>query len=192
MAPALFRLPARNVVHHVAVPGLHDHWWLQRSEEHIKYQCLCVPSDVRVPDPVLWEAPVAQRVLSPDQEGDPVLPHQLPHVVRGRLDGVQEDWARAWQVLHLSDCCLCRHAWRVLPGFAANVFAILCCCNARDCQRSSLIFHPTWGRGPSPCCLHLLPSFPTPEFDQDGVHLTVYSGLEFMIHLFDSSISVTG
>jgi len=35
--------------------------------------------------------------------------------------------------------------------------------------------------------LHLLPSFPCPDFDSDGVHLTPYSGLEFIFHLFDSS-----
>jgi len=33
----------------------------------------------------------------------------------------------------------------------------------------------------------LLPSFGTPEFDADGVHLTAYSGLEFIMHLFDST-----
>ena len=38
--------------------------------------------------------------------------------------------------------------------------------------------------------LYLLPSFPTPEYESDGVHLTAYSGLEFMIHLFDSSIAI--
>ena len=35
--------------------------------------------------------------------------------------------------------------------------------------------------------LHLLPSFATPEFENDGVHLTAYSGLEFILHLFDSA-----
>ena len=35
--------------------------------------------------------------------------------------------------------------------------------------------------------LHLLPSFATPEYESDGVHLTPYSGLEFILHLFDSS-----
>ena len=35
--------------------------------------------------------------------------------------------------------------------------------------------------------LLLLPSFPTPEYDHDGVHLTAYSGLEFVLHLFDSA-----
>ena len=35
--------------------------------------------------------------------------------------------------------------------------------------------------------LHLLPSFPTPAFDADGVHLTPFSGLEYIIHLFDAS-----
>ena len=38
--------------------------------------------------------------------------------------------------------------------------------------------------------LHLLPSFPTPDFEPDGIHLTAYSGLEFVMHLFDSSIEV--
>ena len=38
-----------------------------------------------------------------------------------------------------------------------------------------------------PSNLHLLPSFPTPEFEKDGLHLNPYSGLEFMIHLFDSA-----
>jgi len=35
--------------------------------------------------------------------------------------------------------------------------------------------------------LLLLPSFPNPDFDSDGVHLTPFSGLEFIFHLFDSS-----
>ena len=38
--------------------------------------------------------------------------------------------------------------------------------------------------------LHLLQSFPTPDFEQDGIHLTAYSGLEFMIHLFDTTLSM--
>lgn len=38
-----------------------------------------------------------------------------------------------------------------------------------------------------PSNLHLLPSFATPDFEADGVHLTAYSGLEFILHLFDSS-----
>jgi hypothetical protein len=35
--------------------------------------------------------------------------------------------------------------------------------------------------------LHLLPSFPLLEFEDDGVHLTAYSGLEHILHLLDSS-----
>ena len=38
--------------------------------------------------------------------------------------------------------------------------------------------------------LHILPSFATPDFEADGVHLTAYSGLEFILHLFDSSIDL--
>ena len=38
-----------------------------------------------------------------------------------------------------------------------------------------------------PVNLHLLPSFPTPAFEADGVHLTAYSGLEYIMHLFDSA-----
>ena len=38
--------------------------------------------------------------------------------------------------------------------------------------------------------LHILPSFPTPEFDSDGVHLTAYSSLEFILHLFDASVEL--
>ena len=38
-----------------------------------------------------------------------------------------------------------------------------------------------------PTNLRVLPSFATPEYDADGVHLTAYSGLEFILHLFDSS-----
>ena len=35
--------------------------------------------------------------------------------------------------------------------------------------------------------LLLMPSFPTPDLESDGVHLTAYSGLEFVLHLFDSA-----
>ena len=41
-----------------------------------------------------------------------------------------------------------------------------------------------------PANLHLLPSFPTPDYEQDGVHLTPYSGLEFVCHLFDASLEL--
>ena len=42
-------------------------------------------------------------------------------------------------------------------------------------------------RQEKPDNLHLLPSFAIPEYDSGGVHLTPYSGLEFIMHLFDSS-----
>ena len=35
--------------------------------------------------------------------------------------------------------------------------------------------------------LLLLSSFPTPEYEKNGVHLTAYSGLEYISHLYDSS-----
>jgi len=35
--------------------------------------------------------------------------------------------------------------------------------------------------------LHALPGFPTPSFEADGVHLSAYCGLEFVLHLFDSA-----
>ena len=38
--------------------------------------------------------------------------------------------------------------------------------------------------------VHLLPSFATPSFEADGVHLTAYSGLEFVVFLFDSSVNL--
>ena len=43
-------------------------------------------------------------------------------------------------------------------------------------------------RGERPQNLLLLPSFATPEYEPDGVHLTAYSGLEFILHLFDSAL----
>ena len=41
-----------------------------------------------------------------------------------------------------------------------------------------------------PSNLHLMSSFATPEFISDGVHLTPYSGLEFVLHLFDCARSI--
>jgi len=38
--------------------------------------------------------------------------------------------------------------------------------------------------------LHLLPSFPTPDFESDGVHLSALSGLEHLFHLIDRSEDV--
>ena len=38
--------------------------------------------------------------------------------------------------------------------------------------------------------VHLLPSFSTPTFEADGILLTAYSGLEFVVHLFDSSLAM--
>ena len=35
--------------------------------------------------------------------------------------------------------------------------------------------------------MFLLPSFPTPDFDQDGIHLTPLSDFELVLHLFDGS-----
>ena len=41
-----------------------------------------------------------------------------------------------------------------------------------------------------PANLHLLSSFATPDFDQDGLLLTPYSGLEFVLSLFDGAQSL--
>ena len=41
-----------------------------------------------------------------------------------------------------------------------------------------------------PINLRLLPSFSTPSFETDGIHLTPFSGLEFILHLFDASEAV--
>ena len=41
-----------------------------------------------------------------------------------------------------------------------------------------------------PSSLSLMSSFATPEFIDDGVHLTPYSGLEFVLHLFDNAGTV--
>ena len=41
----------------------------------------------------------------------------------------------------------------------------------------------------SPSC-HLLPSLSSQELGEDGVHLTPYSGLKFVVHLFDSSLEI--
>ena len=38
--------------------------------------------------------------------------------------------------------------------------------------------------------LHVLPSFPFPELEADGVHLTPYAGLKFVVQLFDSSLEL--
>ena len=38
--------------------------------------------------------------------------------------------------------------------------------------------------------LRLLSSFPTPDYESDGVHLTAFSGLEFVLHLFDAAQDV--
>jgi hypothetical protein len=38
--------------------------------------------------------------------------------------------------------------------------------------------------------LLLLPSFPSPVFESDGVHLNAYSGLQFVMHLFDSAVKL--
>lgn len=41
-----------------------------------------------------------------------------------------------------------------------------------------------------PAAVLLMPSFPSPVLEDDGVHLTAYSGLEFILHLFDNACSV--
>ena len=38
--------------------------------------------------------------------------------------------------------------------------------------------------------LHLMPSFPTPDLVEDGVHLTPFAGLEYLLYLFDSSETI--
>jgi len=38
--------------------------------------------------------------------------------------------------------------------------------------------------------LHLMPSFSTPSYESDGVHLSAYSGFEFVVFLFDSAIKL--
>ena len=48
------------------------------------------------------------------------------------------------------------------------------------------VFSQTLGKGSDlPKNLRILPSFPTPEYESDGVHLTAYSGQEYLLHLFD-------
>ena len=42
-----------------------------------------------------------------------------------------------------------------------------------------------------PSNLRLINSFATPEFKQDGVHLTDYSGLRYVVHLFDAARAIT-
>ena len=37
---------------------------------------------------------------------------------------------------------------------------------------------------------HLLPSFSDQDLESDGVHLTPYAGLKFVVHLFDSSLDL--
>ena len=37
---------------------------------------------------------------------------------------------------------------------------------------------------------HLLPSLASPDLEDDGVHLTAYAGLRFVVHLFDSSLDL--
>ena len=37
---------------------------------------------------------------------------------------------------------------------------------------------------------HLLPSFQAPDLESDGVHLTPYAGLKYVVHLFDSSLDL--
>ena len=41
-----------------------------------------------------------------------------------------------------------------------------------------------------PANLHLLPSFGSPDYDPDGVHLTPYAGMEFVLSLFDGAQSL--
>ena len=43
------------------------------------------------------------------------------------------------------------------------------------------------GRPPN---LHVLPSFPNPELETDGIHLTSYSGLQFVLHVFDNCVEI--
>ena len=38
-----------------------------------------------------------------------------------------------------------------------------------------------------PINLIAMPSFPNPDFEADGVHLTAFSGLEYILHMFDSA-----
>ena len=38
--------------------------------------------------------------------------------------------------------------------------------------------------------VYLMSSFPNPVLEDDGVHLSLYSGLEFVLHLFDEATSV--
>jgi hypothetical protein len=40
--------------------------------------------------------------------------------------------------------------------------------------------------------LYAMPGFPSPSLEKDGVHLTAYSGLEFVLHLFDSARVLLG
>ena len=54
------------------------------------------------------------------------------------------------------------------------------------------LFSQAFSPAERPQNLLLLTSFSTPEFDSDGVHLTAYSGLEYIMHLFDSAEEAIG
>lgn len=60
----------------------------------------------------------------------------------------------------------------------------------RDGLPQILTLFSTTFKGLPKLNLHLLPSFATPVFEADGIHLNPYSGLEFVLHLFDSSKEV--
>lgn len=42
-----------------------------------------------------------------------------------------------------------------------------------------------------PANLHLINSFSTPELQPDGVHLSLYSGLRYVVHLFDAARAIS-
>ena len=61
----------------------------------------------------------------------------------------------------------------------------------RDCLPNILCkFSEIGTMNPKPANLHLLPSFTRSVLEPDGVHLTAFSGMEFVLHLFKSSESL--
>ena len=108
-----------------------------------------------------------------------------PTSVQSRVDPVLQDFKTAL----IEACGSSPDRWYLLSPPMYRSFPVWYREGLPEIMR---LFSQAFSPAERPQNLLLLTSFSTPEFDSDGVHLTAYSGLEYIMHLFDSAEEAIG
>lgn len=104
-----------------------------------------------------------------------------PDAVSSRVDPVLQDFRSAL----IAACATNAERWYLVAPPMYRSFPVWYREGLSEIMKLfSQVFSQPSDRPPN---LLLLPSFPSPEFDSGGIHLTAYSGLEYIMHLFDGA-----